>query len=174
LARRIQFQPFEPIVTSMDSTCFSTKTMDEQGARDEKHSLTRVDTPITTPPPTPTPATTAAHDLYREIYSIYQQLAPLTSLAPCDLVNSLLTRLVTLCIQPYSSETVEQFHRISGAATLCANLQGLCAIAEGELERHWAQKMLQDAGPHAGTLVESITLIKYLVKVFSTLCYPKE
>ncbi|KAF9732717.1 nicotianamine synthase [Paraphaeosphaeria minitans] len=123
--------------------------MDQQVAIDGKHDLTRVDTPVSTPPPTPTPATAAAQDLYREIRSIYQQLAPLTSLAPCDCVNALLTRLVTLCVQPYSPDIVDHFYRIDAATALCHDLQNLCAIAEGELERHWAQKILQDAGPHA-------------------------
>ncbi|KAF2439707.1 Nicotianamine synthase [Karstenula rhodostoma CBS 690.94] len=125
--------------------------MDQQVARG-KHGHTRVDTPVSTPPPTPTPATAAAQDLYREIKTIYQQLAPLPSLAPCDLVNALLTRLVTICIQPCSPDVVDHFHRLDAAATLCHNLQNLCAIAEGELERHWAHKTLQDAGPHPNPL----------------------
>ncbi|KAK7190500.1 nicotianamine synthase [Paraphaeosphaeria sporulosa] len=133
----------------MANSYLARKEMDQQVARDGQNYLTRVDTPVSTPPPTPTPATAAAQDLYREIRSIYQQLTPLKTLAPCDLVNALLTRLVSLCIQPYSLEVVDDFYQIDAATTLCHALQNLCAIAEGELERHWAQKILQDAGPHA-------------------------
>lgn len=140
----------------MPNPCLPEKDVDEHVVREEKRSITRVDTPVSTPPPTPTPAATAAHDLHQEIRSIYQQLAPLTSLAPCDLVNALLTRLVTLCIQPYSPDIVDHFYRIDAAATLCHNLQNLCAVAEGELERYWAHKILQDAGSHTGTFNNTI------------------
>lgn len=132
--------------------------MDHQVARGSKSNLTRVDTPVSTPPPTPTPAATTAHDLHREIVSIYQDLAPLESLAPNDLVNALLTRLVTLCIQPYSPEIVDRFNRIDGVSTLCSNLQSLCAAAEGELERHWAHKIPKDAASHTRAISRYTTL----------------
>lgn len=146
----------------MANTRLPIEQMDQQSTRDGKHNLTRIDTPVSTPPPTPAPATAAAQELYHEISSIYQQLGSLQSLAPCDLVNAQLTRLVTLCIQPYSSEVVDQFYRINTAATLCQNLQNLCATAEGELERHWAHKILQDAGPHAGTSTKHFTYLNSL------------
>lgn len=102
----------------------------------------RVDTPIATPPSTPTPTTAQAHELHREIHGIYQQLASLNCLAPCELVNTMLTRLVTLCIEPYGLETIEHFNQVDGVQNLCQNLQVLCATAEGELERYWVQKIL--------------------------------
>ncbi|KAJ4352105.1 uncharacterized protein N0V89_007451 [Didymosphaeria variabile] len=138
----------------MTSTCISAKNMDSQLAKSGKHNLARVDTPISTPPTTPTPAATTAHDLHREIRNIYQRLAPLTSLAPSDLVNTLLSRLVNLCIRPYSAEIVDHFSRIDGVDMLCHDLQRLCAIAEGELERYWAQSILKDAASHTGASSE--------------------
>ncbi|KAJ4299519.1 hypothetical protein N0V90_004764 [Kalmusia sp. IMI 367209] len=109
------------------------------------HGEMRVDTPVATPPSTPTPTAITAHGLHHEIRSIHQQLSPLKSLAPCELVNNLLTRLVSLCIEPYSTDIVEHFVRIDGVKTLCHDLQSLCATAEGELERHWAQSILTAA-----------------------------
>ena len=137
--------------------CIPTKNMDKQAARIGKHSTARLDTPISTPPSTPTPAAAAAHDLHREVRSIYQELSPLKSLAPCNIVNGLLTRLVNLCIQPYSSEIVDHFNSIDGVDTLCHGLQALCAIAEGELESYWAHSILEDAASHTGALPENIT-----------------
>ncbi|KAF1968044.1 Nicotianamine synthase [Bimuria novae-zelandiae CBS 107.79] len=118
----------------------------------------RVDTPLATPPPTPSPAAATAHALHKQIQNVYSELAPLENFAPCELVNTLLTRLVTLCIQPYSAETVSQFFAIDGVKTLCSKVQAICGTAEGELERYWAEKILADAENSTGTFTNPTPL----------------
>ncbi|KAF1954950.1 Nicotianamine synthase [Byssothecium circinans] len=95
-----------------------------------------------TPPATPTALSTAAYQLLNDLRGIYQELSYLDDLSPGEKVNGLLTRLVGLCIQPYGSEFEAQFLGIDGVSELCASLQPICAIAEGELERHWARRIL--------------------------------
>jgi nicotianamine synthase len=101
--------------------------------------------PSVTPPRTPTALTTSAYKLLSEIREIHETLSALTSLAPGDPVDQLLTRLVNLCIVPYSAEFTEYFFNISGVASLCEELRPLCATAEGELEKYWANRMIQEA-----------------------------
>ena len=127
-------------------THLSSTTKPNVEAEDAKHTTPRmrIDTPTTTPPPTPTPAAAQANHIYREIKSIHQALAPLKSLAPSDLVNTSLTRLVNLCIQPYGSELISHFYQIDNIYPLCHALQSICATAEGHLERHWTQFILSE------------------------------
>lgn len=106
---------------------------------------------LVTPPSTPTPAATTAHRLYLEIQDIHHQLLPLERLAPCPLVDTLLTRLVALCIRPYSTDVVAHFSSIEGVRSLCQDLQSLCGTAEGELERYWAQKILDSSASGSDT-----------------------
>ncbi|CAN9189443.1 unnamed protein product [Alternaria alternata] len=97
-----------------------------------------------TPPVTPNATSTAAHRLVSEIREIYTVLSGLSSLAPSEQVNSLLTQLVNLCVVPYSTEFTSCFFRIPGIESLCSNLRLLCSEAEGELEKFWAKRMLND------------------------------
>ena len=98
----------------------------------------------TTPPTTPTPAAAAAHQIHTEIQSIYEKLSVLPSLEPGEQVNCLLTRLVNLCISPCSADVLSHLAKINGFQTLCERLRPLCATAEGELENHWAQQIIQN------------------------------
>jgi nicotianamine synthase len=98
-----------------------------------------------TPPRTPTATTTCAHRLFAEIQEIYNALSRLPSLAPGEQVNELLTRLVHLCIVPYSAEFTTNFFTFHGVAELCEALRPFCAAAEGELERYWATRIIQEA-----------------------------
>ncbi|KAL1798178.1 hypothetical protein ACET3X_002215 [Alternaria dauci] len=112
-------------------------------------SLSKPTTPVdsvlaVTPPATPNATSTAAHRIASEIREIYTVLSGLSSLAPCEQVNSLLTKLVNLCVVPYSTEFTSYFFRIPGIEGLCSNLRPLCSEAEGELEKHWAKRMLND------------------------------
>lgn len=95
-----------------------------------------------TPPATPTVLSTSAYQLFDEIRHIYQELSGLDNLSPGPKINNLLTRLVRLCIQPYGSDLESYFLGIDGVPELCASLQSKCAIAEGELEKYWAQRIL--------------------------------
>lgn len=104
-----------------------------------------ISTSLQTPPRTPTLKATAAQALASEICDIHHGLSGLSELKPGDKINSLLTRLVNLCVVPYSAEFVDYFFNIEGIEALCKKLRPLCAAAEGELERFWASKILQDS-----------------------------
>ena len=101
-----------------------------------------------TPPVTPNATTTSAHQLVSEIRDIYTTLNELSSLAPSAPVNTLLTRLVNLCVVPYSAEFTTCFFQIAGVEALCAKLRPLCSEAEGELEKYWAERMLAELGKY--------------------------
>jgi hypothetical protein len=112
-----------------------------------------------TPPRTPTSTATAAHRLYTEIQDIYTALYKLDNLAPGPQINELLTRLVKLCIEPYSAHFITNFFSIHGVQKLCEVLRPICAAAEGELETYWAQRILQDAQQHSNRTPRSCTKI---------------
>ncbi|KAF2465258.1 Nicotianamine synthase [Lindgomyces ingoldianus] len=98
-----------------------------------------------TPPKTPKIESILAHELVQEIGDLYISLSrlALTSLAPSPEVNSLLTRLVELCIEPRRGEVVNHVFQLKGTwTTLFCKLRSLCATAECELENHWAQQIL--------------------------------
>jgi nicotianamine synthase len=97
---------------------------------------------LDTPPRTPTAMSAAARQLLEEISGIHTSLSACSSLAPGPEINALLTRLVDLCIQPYSSAFVNDFFSFAGVSPLCESLRGLCATAEGELERYWTERIL--------------------------------
>ncbi|KAJ4364065.1 hypothetical protein N0V83_009520, partial [Neocucurbitaria cava] len=86
-----------------------------------------------------------AHQVFTEMQSIYVELSTLPSLAPSEQVNNRLTRLVNLCISPNSTSLMPQFSSILGAKRLCEHLRPICAEAEGDLERHWAKRMIKSA-----------------------------
>jgi nicotianamine synthase len=98
-----------------------------------------------TPPRTPTSTSTSAHTLFAEIQSIYTSLSTLPSLSPGPQTNALLTRLVSLCIAPYTSHFTTSFFGIHGVHEVCEALRPLCATAEGELEKYWAHRIIQTA-----------------------------
>ncbi|OAL57426.1 Nicotianamine synthase [Pyrenochaeta sp. DS3sAY3a] len=100
---------------------------------------------VQTPPTTPTTATMSAHQILSEIQSIYRTLSSLESLAPSVPVNTLLTRLVNLCVVPYSETLSSYFFAISGVEDLCVKLRPICSQAEGELERYWADRIVEIA-----------------------------
>ncbi|KAH9862771.1 hypothetical protein J1614_010864 [Plenodomus biglobosus] len=95
-----------------------------------------------TPPRTPTATSTAAHKVLAEIQSIYNDLTGLESLAPGPQINKLLTRLVDLCVLPYSPNLSDEILRLCASTNLCQRLHPICATAEGELESHWAKRII--------------------------------
>ena len=103
-----------------------------------------------TPPSTPTTTSVAAHQLLSEVQSIYSALKNCSSLAPGPEVNTLLTRLVDLCIQPQSPACITYFFSLPVVPSLCQSLRPLCAAAEGELERHWTDRILNIGDPLEG------------------------
>ncbi|EUC34136.1 hypothetical protein COCCADRAFT_4471 [Bipolaris zeicola 26-R-13] len=99
---------------------------------------------IVTPPVTPNGTSAAAHQLVAEIRDIHSRLSELSSLAPSHSVNTLLTRLVNLCVVPYSAEFTTYFFNIAGVEQLCDKLRPICSEAEGELEKFHAERMLRE------------------------------
>lgn len=112
-------------------------------------SSTNQQNPNDTPPATPTEMSSAAYKLAEEIHRIYSTLRTLTSLAPSPKVNALLTRLVELCIQPHSSSLAAHVLSLPRVSNLCLALRPLCATAEGELEKYWANRILNSSSPTA-------------------------
>jgi hypothetical protein len=102
-------------------------------------------TPPGTPLDTPTVPSSSVHTLFEEIRSIYTILSGLSDLAPSPQINTLLTRLVELCIQPYSPEFVDYFFSLAEVDLSCHGLRLLCGSAEGELEKHWARTILDSS-----------------------------
>ncbi|KAF2876064.1 Nicotianamine synthase [Massariosphaeria phaeospora] len=98
-----------------------------------------------TPPSTPNTMASSAHQLADELRSIYHSLVVLPSLVPGEQVNRLLTRLVNLCTAPYSDDLASYLLSIQGVDDLCKQLRPLCATAEGELERHWASRIIEES-----------------------------
>jgi nicotianamine synthase len=101
--------------------------------------------PVDTPPPTPTAMTSSAHAFIEEIRSIHAALLTLPNLVPGPKINALLTRLVDLCTLPYGNDFANYVLNIKGVSELCLQLRPICGAAEGELERHWAQRILSTA-----------------------------
>lgn len=99
-----------------------------------------------TPPVTPNGISAAVHQLVAEIRDIHSRLSELSSLAPSYQVNTLLTRLVNLCVVPYSAEFTAYFFNISGVEQLCDKLRPICSEAEGELEKFHTERMLKELG----------------------------
>ncbi|KAF2119692.1 Nicotianamine synthase protein-domain-containing protein [Lophiotrema nucula] len=95
----------------------------------------------TTPPATPTVMASKAHELINEIRTIYTTLNTLSDLSPTPVVNANLSRLVELCIKPYSKDLISHVLSIPGFEPLCIQLRHLCSTAEGLLETHWAERL---------------------------------
>ncbi len=106
---------------------------------------TDIDSLLQTPPRTPTITAASSQTLASEIRNIYDALSELADLSPGEKVNTLLTRLVSVCIVPYSNEFVAYFFSIEGIHSLCERLRPVCATAEGELERFWANKIIEES-----------------------------
>lgn len=121
--------------------CTMGNVTGRERAKSSKHTTTN---PLTTetPPRTPTITATTAQSLASEIRGIYHALNELPDLTPGNEVNTLLTRLVNVCIVPYSHDFITYFFSIEDIHTLCEQLRPLCATAEGELERFWASNII--------------------------------
>lgn len=117
----------------------------EKKSFSEHMGTTSTTTSLQTPPRTPTLSATAAQTVASEIRDIHYALSELSDLKPGQKINSLLTRLVSLCVEPYSTEFVNYFFNLEGMSKLCEKLRPLCAAAEGELERFWASKIINDS-----------------------------
>lgn len=118
-------------------------TLGSEKSKVTKHTSTG--STLQTPPRTPNLNATSCQTLASEIRNIYHALTELPDLAPGKEVNALLTRLVSLCVVPYSHDFIAYFFNIEGIYPLCERLRPLCAMAEGELELFWAKKIVEDS-----------------------------
>ena len=148
--------PSQSFTPSLLARSFNTQMIYAMGnaLRNEKSKFnkhTSTTSTLQTPPRTPTLTAISSQALASRIRGIYDALSELPDLTPGDRINALLTCLVSLCIVPYSHEFTTYFFNIEGIHTLCEQLRPLCATAEGELERFWAKKIidesLQSQGP---------------------------
>ncbi|KAF1364300.1 Nicotianamine synthase, partial [Lizonia empirigonia] len=103
---------------------------------------------------------TSAQALASKIRDIYHALCKLPVLAPGDEINALLTRLVQLCIVPYSEEFIAYFFGIEDVHMLCEQLRPLCATTEGELEKFWASNIIAQSMGLKATPTETRQLLK--------------
>lgn len=108
-----------------------------------------------TPPRTPSEMSTSAHNLVSQLQSMLERLSSLETLVPGEEINTMLTSLVNLCIAPYTSEFTTYVLNMEGISLLCEQLRSICAMAEGELEKYWAHRILQDASSGAFTVTAS-------------------
>ncbi|UPX12067.1 Nicotianamine synthase [Ascochyta rabiei] len=122
----------------------------------ESREHTTTSSTLQTPPRTPTITATSAQTLASEIHDIYHTLSKLPDLSPGTTINPLLTRLVNLCIVPYSHEFITYFFGIENIHTLCEQLQSLCATAEGELERFWARNIIEESKQSKATATNDL------------------
>lgn len=123
-----------------------------------KHATT--DSTLQTPPRTPTVTATSAQALASEIRDIRHALSKLPDLAPGNEINALLTRLVQLCIVPYSEEFIAYFFGIEDVPMLCEQLTPLCATAEGELEKFWANNFIAQSIGFKGAFATKLTCLR--------------
>jgi nicotianamine synthase len=119
-------------------------SVERKPTTDLSKSTIPIDSLTVTPPQTQNATSTSTHQLVSEIRNIYVSLSKLSSLAPLEPVNTLLTQLVNLCVIPYSAKFTSYFFSIPGVESLCTNLRPLCSEAEAELERYWARRMLDN------------------------------
>jgi nicotianamine synthase len=78
-----------------------------------------------------------------EVVSLVNALASSPSLKPCPDINQLFSRLVSLCIKPYSSSLACQVLQNKQIQRLTPRLRQICSEGEGELEKYWARKIIQ-------------------------------
>lgn len=125
--------------------CMMGNVLGSEKSETVKHTTITTAPSLQTPPRTPTLNATAAHTLASEIRDIHHALLALADLRPGPKVNTLLTRLVSLCVVPYNLDFVTHFFNIEGISALCEKLRPLCATAEGHLESFWASKIVEES-----------------------------
>ncbi|KAF2013923.1 Nicotianamine synthase [Aaosphaeria arxii CBS 175.79] len=104
--------------------------------------------------------------LIDEVRRIYHEVQALSSLAPGKEIDALLTRLVHLCIQPYSDDFIAKTLSSPEANELCLSLRPLCAAAEGELEKYWANRILASAAASSKNGTTTTTTPRTLLHSF--------
>ncbi|KAI8647945.1 Nicotianamine synthase [Parasitella parasitica] len=91
--------------------------------------------------------------LINEICHIHHQLSNFDCLIPGDHVNSLFTKLVTICTFQYDNETVKAVLRDSHIVTITPTLRAMASQGEYFLELGWANKLCRDQHPKLSKFV---------------------
>jgi nicotianamine synthase len=89
--------------------------------------------------------------LIDEICRIHHQLCHIDELKPCDHVNALFTKLVTICTFQYDNETVNAVLNDVHVAALIPELRAMASQGEYYLELTWATDLVQQARLQQGS-----------------------
>ncbi|KAI9486013.1 MAG: Nicotianamine synthase [Benjaminiella poitrasii] len=84
-----------------------------------------------------------ASSLVDEIRHVYHQLSKIDVLMPSNHVNTLFTKLVTICTLQYDTETVKTVLKDTYIASLIPNLRILASQGEYFLELTWAKEFVR-------------------------------
>jgi hypothetical protein len=117
--------------------------------------------------------TSETAEIVDELVSLFNKIASLPDLKPCLATNTLFDRLVTLCVKPHSSVVSGQVLENKRIRAVIVRLRQICSKSEGELERHWARRILQsteELGEAADKVIKSSTLFP-VKPVFHILSY---
>lgn len=90
-----------------------------------------------------------AEQLIEEILLVADELASRQDLKPCSRVNDLFGRLVSTCIKPWNKTVVETVLGDREIEGVVGRLREMCGEGEGELERYWAERFLEELGQTA-------------------------
>ncbi|KAE9989710.1 hypothetical protein Vi05172_g6826 [Venturia inaequalis] len=85
-----------------------------------------------------------AEELVEDVLLIAHELASREDLKPCSRVNDLFGRLVSTCIKPWNKAVVEQVLGDREIEGVIGRLREMCATGEGELEKYWAERFLEE------------------------------
>lgn len=85
-----------------------------------------------------------AEGLVEEILLIADELASRGDLKPCSRVNELFGQLVSTCIKPWNRTVVERVLGDREIEGVIGQLRDMCAEGEGELEKYWAERFLEE------------------------------
>ena len=142
--KRAMCNPFprSPICAPLD---FKTTSRESRDMKANRNTLSN-----NTPSATTLEMDSSAHEVVRDIRGIYTALNGLSSLKPGPQVNTLLIRLVEICIASHSEAFASQILSLQGVDDLCATLRPLCATAEGELEKYWTLRILETSKKKLG------------------------
>lgn len=85
-----------------------------------------------------------AEELVEEILCIADELASRGDLKPCSRVNELFGQLVSTCIKSWNRTVLERVLGDREIEGVIGRLRRMCAEGEGELEKYWAERFLEE------------------------------
>jgi len=135
-----------------EPSTFALQTSEDCECVDEKHQIYFPPSP----PPFKCREINESNDIVGEVMEIYHELSQFRdNLAPQPAINQLFTRLVEMCIVPRNDSIVQAVLLNKDIQLITRHLRQLCSQGESELEKHWANKILEtnafcsERGQHA-------------------------